>query len=185
MRHVSRALLAGGLGLAAAFLVACGGGAGLLSSDQASTLNAQLDQVSSAVASGNCAAASSAVSDFSNAVSTLPAGVNQTLRDNLSQDATKLGQLAAKDCQNATTATSTTTTPTTSTTQTTSTSSTTTTPATITSATTTSTNTSSATTSTDTGTSTTGTSGGAGLGGNGGGRGTGGTGGAGTGGNGQ
>jgi hypothetical protein len=184
MRHVSRALLAGGLGLAVSLLVACGGGAGLLSSNQANTLNSQLDQVSSAVASGNCAAASSAVSDFSNMVSNLPTGVNQTLRDNLSQDATTLGQLAAKDCQNATTTTSTTTTPTTSTTQTTSTSSTTTTP-TTTQSTTSSTFTSPATTSTNTGTSSTGTSGGAGLGGNGRGSGGGVTGGAGAGGNGQ
>jgi hypothetical protein len=181
MRHVSRALLAGGLGLAVSLLVACGGGAGLLSSNQANTLNSQLDQVSSAVASGNCAAASSAVSDFSNMASNLPTSVNQTLRDNLTQDATTLGQLAAKDCQNATTTTSTTTTPTTSTTQTTSTSSTTTTP--TTQSTTSSTFTSPATSSTNTGTSSTGTSGGAGLGGNG--SGGGGTGGAGAGGNGQ
>jgi hypothetical protein len=184
MRHASRALLAGGLGLAVSFLVACGGGSGLLSSDQASTLNSQLDQVSSAVGSGNCAAASSAVSDFSNMVSNLPTGVNQTLRDNLSQDASRLGQLAAADCQNATTTTSTTTTSTSST-PTSTTSSSTTTPATITSASATSTATSTATTSADTGTSTTGTSGGAGLGGNGGGSGGRGTGGAGAGGNGQ
>jgi hypothetical protein len=182
MRHVSRALLAGGLGLAVSLLVACGGGAGLLSSNQANTLTSQLDQVSLAVASGNCAAASSAVSDFSNMVSNLPTSVNQTLRDNLTQDATTLGQLAAKDCQNATTTTSTTTTPSTSTTQTTSTSSSTTTP--TTQSITSSTFTSPATTSTNTGTSSTGTSGGAGLSGNGG-SGGGGTGGAGAGGNGQ
>ena len=49
MGYAPRALLAGGLGFAVSFLVACGGGSGLLSADQASSLNGQLDQVSSAV----------------------------------------------------------------------------------------------------------------------------------------
>ena len=49
MGSAPRALFAGGLGIAAAFLVACGGGgAGLLSSDQAGTLSNQLDQLASA-----------------------------------------------------------------------------------------------------------------------------------------
>jgi hypothetical protein len=118
MRHVPRALLAGGLGLAVSFLVACGGGKGLLSGDQASTLNSQLDQVSSAVASGNCSAALSAVNSFSSNVSSI-GSLNPTLRDNLTQDATKLAQLATRDCRNATTTTTTPTTTTTTTTTTT------------------------------------------------------------------
>jgi hypothetical protein len=113
MRLVPRALLAGGLGLAVSFLVACGGGAGLLSSDQANNLNTQLDQVTAAVASGNCAAATSAVNAFTNEVVNLPGSLNPTLRQNLSQDATKLGQLAARDCHKATTTTTPTTTNTT------------------------------------------------------------------------
>ena len=56
----SRAFLAGGLGFAAAFVVACGGSNGLLSADQSSTLSNRLDAVSAAVSSGNCAAARNA-----------------------------------------------------------------------------------------------------------------------------
>ncbi|MGH2895185.1 MAG: hypothetical protein ACRDPM_18235 [Solirubrobacteraceae bacterium] len=46
----SRAFLAGGLGFAAAFAVACGSTNGLLSADQNSSLTSQLDAVSSALA---------------------------------------------------------------------------------------------------------------------------------------
>ena len=60
MRYALRATIAGGLGFAVSFLVACGGGGGLLSGNQASSLNSQLDQVTSALDSGNCGAVTSA-----------------------------------------------------------------------------------------------------------------------------
>jgi hypothetical protein len=121
MRQLSRAILAGGLGFAVALLVAaCGGGSGLLSSDQASSLNGQLDQVSSAVNAGNCGAASSAAASLTNAVSNLPPSVNTTLRNNLDQGASTVSQLAQRDCRHTTsTTTSTSTTSSTSTTATT------------------------------------------------------------------
>lgn len=133
MRQVSRAILAGGLGFAVALLVAaCGGGAGLLSSDQANSLSSQLDQVSSAVSSGNCGAASSAAAQFVNSVGNLPSTLNPTLRSNLNQGASTVSQLAQQDCRQATT-------PTTSTSTTSSTTTTTTAPKTTTTTTTTST----------------------------------------------
>ena len=99
MRYAPRALLAGGLGFAASFLVACGGSSGLLSGDQAIALNGQLDQISSAVQSGNCGAAVNASAALNNAVQTLPATVNPTLRRNLSQGASTIAELARKDCR--------------------------------------------------------------------------------------
>jgi hypothetical protein len=189
MGYAPRAILAGLLGLAAAFLVACGGGSGLLSSDQASDLNGQLDQVSSALSSGNCSRVSNATSGFANVVANLPSSVNSALRRNLTQGADRVAQLAQKQCQASTPPPSTTTTPKT-TTQTTPKTTTQTTPTTPTNTNTTpttptSTTTTPATTSTPAGTTTTGQSGGVSPGGAGNGGGGGGAPGNGNGGNGQ
>ena len=162
MRFAPSALVAGGLGFAVSCLAACGGGAGLLSGDQAGTLSNQLDQVSSAVQSGNCATATSASNALVNQVSNLPSTVNSTVRANLAQGATTVSQLATQQCRTATTATTTktattaTTTPatTTQTTQNTSSTTTPTTPPT-------------ATTPTTSGSTSTAPSGGGGLGGGG------------------
>jgi hypothetical protein len=183
MGYAPRVLLAGGLGFALAFLVACGGGSGLLSSDQANGLNSELDQLANAINSGQCGAAADAVSTFSNLVVGLPASVSPTLTNNLKQGATTVQQLAARDCHNTTSSTtSSTSSSTTSSSTPTTTSSSTTTPSTTSSTTSSSTTTSSATTPTTSGTtSTTSGSGGAGLGGGG----TGGSGGSGTGGSGN
>ncbi len=167
MRSPLRALLAGSLGLASAFLVACGGGSGLLSGRQASSLNAQLDQVSAAVSSGDCGTATDAANQFVTLVSTLPPSVNRTLVNNLKQGASTVAVLAARDCHQTSTATTSSTTSSSTTTTTSSTPTTTTsTPTTTTSTPTTST---SATSTTTSGTSSNGSggSGGAGLGGNG------------------
>jgi hypothetical protein len=173
MRLAPRAILAGVLGFAASFVVACGGGSGLLTGDQASSLNNQLDQVSTALASGSCDTVSSATSELSNAVANLPSSVNATLRNNLSQGASTVGQLARQHCHTTSTATHTETTPATTTdttpstpTQTTTSTPTQTTPTTPTQTTpTTPTQTTPATPTTPTGTTPTGTSGGAALGG--------------------
>jgi hypothetical protein len=164
MRYAPRAILAGGLGFAASFVVACGGGSGLLSADQSNALSSQVDQINSAVQAGNCGAAVNASSVLGGDVQTLPVTINPTLRRNLSQGASTIAQLAARECHQHTastasipTSTSSTSTTTTSTTTSTSTS----TPTTTTSTSTTST---SATTPTETGTTST-TTGGVGLGG--------------------
>jgi hypothetical protein len=163
MRYAPRAILAAGLGLAASFVVACGGGSGLLSSDQSDALSGQADHIVSAVQSGNCGAAVNASAVLNGDVQNLPATVNSTLRSNLTQGASTIAELARTDCHHhpAATKPATTSTPTTTTPTTTTTSTTTTTPTTTTSTSTTST---SATTPTDTGTTST-TTGGAGLGG--------------------
>ena len=51
----SRAFLAGGLGFAAAFAVACGSSNGLLSADQNNSLTSQLNSVSAAVSAHSAA----------------------------------------------------------------------------------------------------------------------------------
>jgi cell wall integrity and stress response component len=94
----SRAFLAGGLGFAAAFVVACGGSNDLLSGDQANTLSSQLDAVSAAVNSGNCAAAGTAADKFTSAVGSLTSPVSSKLVQSLGDGAVKLKQLAAQDC---------------------------------------------------------------------------------------
>jgi hypothetical protein len=177
MRYAPRALLAGGLGFAVSALVACGGGAGLLSANQANSLSGQLDTVASAVGAGQCVPAANAAKAFNTAVANLNGStVNTTLQQNLSQGAQTVAELAAKDC---TTTTSTTTTTTTTSSSTTSTTPTTTTQATTATAPTTTTSTTPpATTPTGSGTTSTGGSGGAGIGG---GTGTSGAGGAGNG----
>jgi hypothetical protein len=183
MHYAPQALLAGGLGFAVSFLVACGGGSGLLTADQANNLNSQLDQVSSALDAGQCDAAASAAAGLRNAVENLPASINSTLVSNLKQGASTVGDLATTECHSQTTKTTTTPTTSTSTTSTTSTQSTTTTPSTTTSSSSTTTTappqtvTTTATTTTGSGTtSTAGGSGGAGLLGGGGGSGSGGAG---------
>jgi hypothetical protein len=169
MRYAPRAILAGGLGFAASFVVACGGGSGLLSGDQSNALSSQADAVSSAVQSGNCGAAVNASSILSGDVQTLPITVNSTLRSNLSQAAGTIAQLARQDCQQQTASTPSTPSTDTSTSSTssststpTSTSTSTTTPTTTTTSTTTTSNT--ATLPTGTGTTST-TTGGVGVGG--------------------
>jgi hypothetical protein len=183
MGYAPRAMLAGGLGFALSFLVACGGGSGLLSADQANTLNSQLDQIANAVNSGQCNAAADAVTTFSNSIVNLPPSVSATLTRNLQQGASTVQQLAAQDCQHTTSSTtSSTSTSTTSTSTPSTTTSSSTTPTSTSTSSSTSTTTSTATTPTSSGTtSTTSGSGGAGLGGGG----TGGSGGSGTGGNGN
>jgi hypothetical protein len=162
MRLAPRAILAAGLGFAVSFVVACGGGSGLLSGDQSDALSGQADQISSAVQSGNCGAAINASAVLNNDVQTLPVTVNSTLRSNLNQGASTIAELARKDCRHTTSTQATTTASSTTTTSTsTSTSTTTTTP---TSTSSTSTTSSTATTPTDTGSTST-TTGGVGLGG--------------------
>ncbi len=162
MRYAPRAILAGGLGFAASFVVACGGGSGLLSADQSNALSGQADQINTAVQAGNCGAALNASAVLNSDVQTLPVTINPTLRRNLSQGAGTIAQLAARDCRQHTTSTAST--PTSTSTTTTTTSSTSTSTSTPTSTSSTSSTSTSATTPTDTGSTST-TTGGVGLGG--------------------
>ena len=57
MRYVPRALLAGGLGFAVSCLAACGGGSGLLSGQQANSLNASSTSSHGRRSARNCGAA--------------------------------------------------------------------------------------------------------------------------------
>ncbi len=164
MRYLPRALLAGGLGFVASVLVACGGGGGLLSSDQAGSLNNQLDQLAASINAGRCTSAAKAAVNFSQAVNSLPASVNPTLANNLKQGAEAIGRLTVKDCGQLATKIPTTSTKTTTSTPSTQTNTTptntTTTSGTGTSSTPT---TNTATTGTGSGTTSTGGNGGAGL----------------------
>jgi hypothetical protein len=163
MGHGARAFLAASLGFAAAFVVACGGGNGLLSGDQASALKSQLASISSAVDAGRCARADAAARHFNDLVGELPRNVDTTLIKNLGQGAETVSELVADHCTNApvtTTSSSSTTTSTTATsTETTTVTQTTTPPPTSTSSST-STSTSTATNPTGTGTT---SNGGAGI----------------------
>lgn len=99
MRNLLRALLAGGLGFAASWAIAaCGSSAGLLSGNQANTLNNQLDRVSGALAAGHCSAAGSAARQLVVQVSQLPHTIDSTLRQNLDNGASTISQLAAQQC---------------------------------------------------------------------------------------
>jgi hypothetical protein len=113
----SRAFLAGGLGFAAAFVVACGGSNGLLTADQSSTLSNRLDALSRAVSSGNCPAAARAADAFNAAVGELPPSVSTTLVQNLGDGAQTVKQLAVKDCASASSSQSSTSTSSTTSTQ--------------------------------------------------------------------
>lgn len=166
MRYASRAILAGALGFAAAFVVACGGGSGLLSGNDASTLTHQLNSVSLALAGKNCGDVSNATSQLADDVVNLPGSINSTLRNNLTQGVSTIAQLARRQCANVPTTPTSPTTPTTTTTTETHTTTTPTTPTntTTTPTTPTSTTTTPATTTTPTGTTSTPTTGGAGFG---------------------
>lgn len=177
MRNLKRALLASGLGFAVSLIAACGGGAGLLTGDQANTLNSKASEVSSALAAGHCGAAKTAARGLVQEVANLPNTVDGSLRQNLDLGATTISQLASQQCHPV--ATQPQTTPTTTSTPTTT--ATTTTPTTTTPTTTATTTTPTTTTTTTTTGSGGGSSGGGGLGG---GSGSGGSGGGGTGGSG-
>jgi hypothetical protein len=115
MRFALRALLAGALGIAVAFLVACGDRSNLLPGSSADKLNSQLDQVSAAVSGGDCAKAVAAVNAYKDTVLGLPGTVSATLRANLIQGAQTIAQMAPNDCRQASQPSTTSTTPTTTT----------------------------------------------------------------------
>jgi hypothetical protein len=98
MGYLPRALLAGGIGFAVSFLAACGGGAGLLSGNQAGALQNTLNQLSSAVSSHHCQQAASRGEALQTAVLNLPGTVNVTLKQDLVKGTAKATSLALKSC---------------------------------------------------------------------------------------
>lgn len=97
MRYVNRALCAGGVGLAALTLAACGSGGSLLSHSQASGLNRQLDQISQALSARQCQQASNEISNFQSSVDAM-SGVDQSLIANLDQGSQTVAQLSSTEC---------------------------------------------------------------------------------------
>lgn len=120
MRQGFRAVVAGGLGFAVSLIAACGSSTGLLSADTATSLTNQLQQVSSDIQQGNCAAAHDELAKLSQDIQNLPSSVSSTFRNNLNEGLTRAQELAATQCKSPTsttptTSTATTTTPTTTT----------------------------------------------------------------------
>jgi hypothetical protein len=115
MRQGLRAVVAGGLGFAVSLIAACGSNTGLLSADTATTLTNQLQQVSSDIQQGNCAAAHDELAKLSQDIQNLPSSVSSTFRSNLNEGLTRAQELAASQCKSPASTTSTTTTATTTT----------------------------------------------------------------------
>jgi hypothetical protein len=114
MRLALKAIPLAALGSAAAMLVSCGNGNGLLASGDASSLQNALSSVQSACAAGRPDDAALAAQSFSDRVSALsPGAVDRRLIANLQQGASTLQQLVSQTCRQAA---QTTTTPTTGTT---------------------------------------------------------------------
>ncbi len=99
MRNLHRALLAGSLSLSVGFVAGCGGsGAGLLTSSQASALQSQLNQVSSALSAGHCANVQTATRSLASDVANLPDTVNANLRGALTSEANQVSTLSVSQC---------------------------------------------------------------------------------------
>jgi hypothetical protein len=132
MRFAKRALSVGGLLFAVTSLAGCGSSGTLLSADQARELKGQLNQVSQSLSARQCQQAANLITNFRSTVDGMNS-VDQNLIANLDQGASRLSQLAAKQCpvhpvqhpKTTTQTTTTQTTPPTTTTQTTTTSTTT------------------------------------------------------------
>jgi hypothetical protein len=97
MRFANRALSVGGLLLTVTGLAACGTSGSLLSADQANELKGQLGQVSQSLSARQCQQAANQITNFRSTVDGLNS-VNQNLVADLDQGASRLRQLAAKEC---------------------------------------------------------------------------------------
>lgn len=129
MRFANRALSVGGLLLAVTGLVGCGSSGTLLTTGQAHELKGELSLVSQSLSARQCQQVANLIRNFRSTVDGLNS-VEQSLVGNLDQGATRLHQLATRECpvhpvrhhhttttQTATTPTQTQTTPTAPTTQ--------------------------------------------------------------------
>jgi len=115
MRKVAAILLALSLGLASAFLVACGDRNKLLPQSDASAINAKLDSVASAVAAHDCTTALDAVNAAERQAQSLPGKVDPKLQATLQANLEHVASRAQSACTQSTqtkSTVSTTTTPT-------------------------------------------------------------------------
>jgi hypothetical protein len=122
MRKVAAILLALSLGVASAFLVACGDRNKLLPQSDASAINAKLDSVASAVAARDCTTALDAVNAAERQAQSLPGKVDPKLQATLQANLEHVASRAQAACTQSTTTKSTqstATTPTTASTETT------------------------------------------------------------------
>lgn len=109
---VLRTFASGGLGLAAALLVACGSSNGLLSADQSSTLRDALAGVQSACANGDQDGAGKALDQLRSKVARLKGtAVDAALVQNLQDDVQTLSRQVPRTCGAQASTTTTTTTP--------------------------------------------------------------------------
>jgi len=108
MRFLVKALPLAALGCAAALLVACGDGNGLLSGGQAGNLQDALAAVQSACDAGDPGHAAIAAQSFADRVNALPSGqVDRRLIGDLQDGAATLESLVADTCTHAATTTTT------------------------------------------------------------------------------
>jgi hypothetical protein len=99
MRFVFKAIPLGALGCAAALLVACGDGEGLLSGQDAGSLQDLLAAAESACASGSPAAAQDAARRFADGVAELsPREIDPRLIARLERGAARLSELIPDSC---------------------------------------------------------------------------------------
>jgi hypothetical protein len=102
MRKVAVILLALSLGLASAFLVACGDRNKLLPQSDASAINAKLDSVASAVAARNCTTALDAVNAAERQAQSLPGKVDPKLQATLQANLEHVASAAQTACTQST-----------------------------------------------------------------------------------
>lgn len=100
-------LLAGVLGAATAGLVACGGGKQdkLLSPEEANKLIANLNKIDARFSEGDCEGAQGALASAGVSADSLSPGVNQELRNRISDGLERLRQLLSDECEVTTTTT--------------------------------------------------------------------------------
>lgn len=98
VRRAVTPLLALALGAAAAFLLACGDRGHLIAASDAASLKADLTQVASLIAQGQCADALQAATAVQAKVRALPDSVDQRLRERLRSGAQALVQQAQPGC---------------------------------------------------------------------------------------
>ncbi len=99
MRHGPRALAGSCLAAAVFFVAACGSSTpGLLTSQQAGALNAQLDRINHKFSRHHCTAAQGAAQNLKTRVAQLPASVSPTVRSALAKGALTVEQYVAQDC---------------------------------------------------------------------------------------
>jgi hypothetical protein len=98
LRRAIRFGLAGALGVSCALLASCGSSKGLIPSSNAGPLSGDFDNVTQAVAQGDCAATRQALAQARHDFDALPATVDAGLRSRLREGLTNLDSVALTQC---------------------------------------------------------------------------------------